>query len=139
MKVDMRFKLAIAVLGFMAGAWAARAASPEKGKGIYSSKCASCHGKDGKGNPAMSKVFKVDSAALNLADDSTLGKKDEELAEVTAKGKGKMPAFAGKMKPEEIDDVVAFVKSISSAPASGKSEAPKPAPDLRNKRKKDGK
>jgi len=42
----------------------------------------------------MSKVFKVDAAALDLTDKATLAKTDEALDAVTSKGEGKMPAYA---------------------------------------------
>ncbi len=86
-------------------------ADSPKGKDIYAAKCASCHGKDLKGNPAMAKVFKVDPSALNLVDKETLTKTDADLIATTTKGKGKMPAQAGKLKPEEITDLVAYIRS----------------------------
>jgi mono/diheme cytochrome c family protein len=81
-------------------------------KGIYQSKCASCHGKDGKGNPAMSKVFKVDKAALDLTDIDTQGKSESDLSMITKTGEGKMPAFNGKVKDSEIDALSGYIKSL---------------------------
>jgi len=37
-------------------AWAADAAA---GKAIFASKCKTCHGADGQGNPGMAKVLKT--------------------------------------------------------------------------------
>ena len=99
---------------------------------LYSAKCASCHGKDGKGSAAMSKVFKVEPAALDLTTAGTAAKSDDDLAGLTAKGKDKMPAFEGKLKPEEIKGLVAYMRTLApakkaegAAPAPKKDEAPK--------------
>ncbi len=34
------------------------------------------------------------------------------LTEVIAKGKGKMPAFGAKLKPDEIKQLVAYIRSM---------------------------
>jgi len=105
----------VAVLAVLAAS-----AGAEDGAGIYAAKCASCHGKDGKGNPAMAKIFKLDASALDLTDQETLGKKDEDLVSVTAKGKGKMPAYAGKLKDEEISAAISYLRGLA---AGGKGKA----------------
>lgn len=79
----------------------------------YNQKCASCHGKDGKGAASMAKMFKLDLSALDLTDKATLDKKDEILDEVTAKGQGKMPAYATKLKAEEIKALTAYFRSLA--------------------------
>lgn len=86
------------------------------GAAVYKAKCASCHGKDAKGNPAMVKMFKVDASALDLTDKGTLEKTDEALIDITNKGVRKMPAFAAKLKAEEVSAVVAYVRGLG-APA----------------------
>ncbi len=87
------------------------AAGANAGK-TYAAKCASCHGKDGKGNPAMGKVLKVDVAALNVIDEPTLAKTDVELAKITTDGSGKMPAYKGKLTGAEITELVAYIRSL---------------------------
>ncbi len=58
---------ALLVLGTaVAGvAWAEVPAEDPTAK-LFAQKCASCHGKDGKGAPSMAKMFKVDIALLDL-------------------------------------------------------------------------
>lgn len=97
---------------------------------LYQSKCAMCHGKDAKGSAPMAKSLKSSLPALDLIDPETLGKTEEELASLTAKGKGKMPAYEGKLKPEEIAGVIAYVrglagsgKAASAAAKGGKAAA----------------
>lgn len=84
-------------------------------KAVYAAKCASCHGKDGKGSAAMAKMFKVELASMSLAGDEAKAKKDDELVEVVAKGKGKMPAYAKKLSGEEIAAVVAYSRGLGAA------------------------
>lgn len=85
----------------------------EDGKKIYDKKCASCHGKDGKGNAAMLKMLKVDASLLNLIDKETQDKTDEDLASITEKGKNKMPAFGKNLKNEEIKSAVSYIRSLA--------------------------
>lgn len=75
------------------------------GAAIYKAKCAMCHGPDGsKENPAMG------IKALSGAE--AQGQSDAQLIETTSKGKGKMPAYAGKLSDEEIKAVVAFIRTL---------------------------
>ena len=81
-------------------------------KKIYDAKCASCHGKDGRGSAAMAKVFKVDPAALSIVDDPALGKEDAKLAAVTRDGKDKMPAYGAQLSGAEIDGILQYLRSL---------------------------
>lgn len=85
----------------------------EDGKKIYDKKCASCHGKDGKGNQAMLKMLKVDASLLNLIDKGTLDKSDEELVSIASNGLNKMPAYGKELKDEEIKSVVSYIRSLT--------------------------
>ncbi|MBI4063223.1 MAG: c-type cytochrome [Elusimicrobia bacterium] len=122
--MNKRYLAIIAIFVVTQMAWAADIG---KGKLTYGAKCASCHGPSAKGNPAMAKMFKVDAAALNLVDQETGAKKDEELTTTIIKGKGgKMPAFDGKLKADEIADVLAYIRSLGAAPAVAATEAKAP-------------
>ncbi|MFA6093792.1 MAG: c-type cytochrome [Elusimicrobiota bacterium] len=94
-------------------------ADKESGKKIYDAKCAACHGKDGKGNAGLAKAMKLDAKKLDLL--GAPAESDAELAQATKNGRGKMPAFKDKLKSLEIDDIVAYVRSL--APAVGKESA----------------
>lgn len=85
----------------------------EDGKKIYDKKCASCHGKDGKGNAAMLKMLKVDISLLNLIDKGTQDKTDEELISTTTKGINKMPAYGKELKDEEIKGIISYFRSLA--------------------------
>ena len=87
--------------------WSAEATG---GKAVYDKNCASCHGNDGKGNAAMTKVF--GEKALNIATKETGEKKDEELLKVVTEGKGKMPAAGKNLSKQEQKQVLEHVRSL---------------------------
>jgi len=65
------------------------------GAALYKAKCAMCHGAD------------VSKNAPNVAKLS-----EQEIAAITTKGKGKMPAFETKLTAEEITAAAAAMKSL---------------------------
>ncbi len=77
-----------------------------EGAEIYRSKCASCHGADGGG--AMAK--KLGSRDLNSVDFQKSS--DADITAITKNGKGKMPAYAGKLSDDEIGAVVKYVRTL---------------------------
>jgi mono/diheme cytochrome c family protein len=111
-----------AVLGFAAAA-EKTAASPD-GAALYKKNCASCHAKDAKGNPVMSKMFKLDATALDLKSKAAAGKTDEALAKIVSEGSGKMPGYKKSLSPAEIKALVAF---FHAAPAKAGAKAAAPA------------
>lgn len=95
------------VFGLVAPAWSAEAKS---GKATYDKSCASCHGADGKGNPAMTKVF--GEKALNIATKETSEKKDDELLKVITEGRGKMPASGKNLNKQEQKELLEHIRSL---------------------------
>ena len=110
--------LAVATMGVAANANDAPSVD-QKTQKLWEQKCASCHGKDGKGNPKTVKMLKVTIEALDLTSDATAKKSDEVLAGVTSKGQKKMPSFATKLKKEEIAGLVGYIRTLK-APAPSK-------------------
>ena len=84
------------------------AADVEHGKEIYSQKCASCHGLDGKGNPKMAEMLKVKIPAFA----SGVTKPDGELLKVIADGKLPMPAFGKNLSKEDMEAVLLYIKKL---------------------------
>jgi mono/diheme cytochrome c family protein len=78
----------------------------------YLKSCASCHGKDGKGNSGMTKMLKVDMSALNLTDDATLNKSNDELIKTTQDGHNKMPAYKGKIADKIIAEIADYMRTL---------------------------
>ena len=78
---------------------AVMAADADAGKAAYEKSCVGCHGKDGKGNPAMAKV--MGEKELNIVGADTKKKSDDQLLKVIAEGAGKMPAQKTLSKDEQ--------------------------------------
>jgi mono/diheme cytochrome c family protein len=110
------WKLSLIALAGAVVAGPLGAADVAKGKEVYEKKCAMCHAKDLKGNPAMAKVYKLDPSALSLVSKQVLDQKDADLIATTTKGKGKMPAQGGKISPDDIANSIAYIRS-AAAPA----------------------
>ena len=80
-------------------------ADAQAGAATFKTKCASCHGADGKGKAAL-KTQDMSSAAVQ-------GMSDAELTAITTDGKGKMPAYGKSLKPDQIKDLVAYIRSFA--------------------------
>jgi mono/diheme cytochrome c family protein len=77
---------------------------------LYKSKCAMCHGPTGAGDTPMGKKLALKSLASPEVQKNT----DAKLVEVIAKGRGKMPAFGGKLTDEQIKQLVAVVRGFAA-------------------------
>ena len=104
MKVDVR----IAVLGVIIGSLAIPAMAQQPGEAAYKAKCAMCHGADGSGNTPVGKSMKLRS--LKSAED--VKETDAELFKQTKDGVGKMQGYAGKLTDAQIQDVVAYIRTL---------------------------
>jgi cytochrome c6 len=112
-ETSMRTKLTAMVIGLgMIGAWnsAALAADSDAGKAIYEKSCVGCHGKDGKGNPAMAKV--LGDKGLNLTAKEVTQMSDEQVLKVIVEGAGKMPAQKSLSKDQQ-NQLLAYVRSLA--------------------------
>ena len=83
------------------------AADPD-GAAIYKSKCAMCHGPDGAGQTAMGKNLKLKDLRSAEVQKMT----DAEITKIVTDGKGKMPAYKGKLSDPEIKALVAFIRTL---------------------------
>lgn len=97
--------LGVALLAVCAGSSKAQSAAET----LYKAKCAMCHGPDGKGETPAGKSMK----AVSFAAPEVVKMSDDELETVVAKGKNKMPAFEGKLKKEQIVELVAYTRELA--------------------------
>lgn len=70
--------------------------------------CEACHGEKATGG-----VVEIDSKKLkvpNLREGHAVGHTDEKLVKQITEGDEEMPAFKDKLKPEEIKDLVHFIR-----------------------------
>ena len=108
-KKALRVLLAGCVLTVAASsyAWSAEA---KAGKAIYDKVCVSCHGADGKGNPAMIKA--LGEKGLNITTKEVKAMKDEQILKIIVEGAGKMPASGKNLTPQEQKDVLSYTRSL---------------------------
>lgn len=87
--------------------------APLRGQGdaanLYKTKCAACHGADGKGDTPIAKKLGVRDFASPEVQKET----DEELIGIIQKGRNKMPAFGTSLKDPQIKDLVAYIRELA--------------------------
>ena len=88
---------AIAVSPLMAG-------DPFRGQSVYTAHCAGCHGGDGAGVLSGTPSFKAGSTVLMKA--------DSELLITIRQGFGVMPGFNGRLKEDQIYDVITYIRTF---------------------------
>lgn len=112
--------LAVSAPGTQASSQDAAQANPVKptaeslaqGKKYYGYDCAMCHGDngDGRGEVAMDEKLKLkdyrDPASL-------LGMSDAQLFNIIKDGKGQMPPEGGRLKPNELWNLVNYIRSFA--------------------------
>jgi mono/diheme cytochrome c family protein len=77
----------------------------ESGEATYKAKCQSCHGSTGTPNAGIAKAMNVKPAAEYKAS-------EKEEIDAVANGKGKMPAFKGKLTDEQIKGSVEYFRTL---------------------------
>jgi cytochrome c6 len=98
----------VALAAIVAASMATTALAQGTGADNYKAKCAMCHGADGMATGPMGKSLSIppfNSPALVKATDA-------DLIAATKNGKGKMPAYAGKLTDPQIKDVVAYIRTL---------------------------
>ena len=84
-------------------------AGAAEGKAVFDKSCKSCHGADGKGNPAIAKMMKVTIRALGSKE--VQAKSDADLKKDITQGNGKMKPVAG-LSAAQVSDVIAHMRTL---------------------------
>jgi len=71
---------------------------------VYKKECAKCHGKTAEGRHF---------GGPSLISEKTAAVSVEDLRNITANGKGRMPKYEGKLTSEEIDSLVQQVRALN--------------------------
>jgi mono/diheme cytochrome c family protein len=74
---------------------------------LYKSKCAGCHGADGTGSATGKKMGAHDFTTADVQ-----GMSDTELSTVITNGKNKMPVYGKSLKPEDVQGLVAYIRTL---------------------------
>ena len=105
MTKSVRSKVALAAVFAMASVLS----FAQSGADTYKAKCASCHGATGMADSGAGKAMKVKP----VSDEAVKKMTQAEMVAVTKDGKGKMPAFKGKLTDDQIQAVVAHYISLA--------------------------
>ncbi len=105
----MRKSVSVLMLVGLVAVIAVPAMAADEGKALYDSKCAMCHGKDGVAKPMAKGAGNFNDPKWQAANPA------EAIEKVVTSGKGKMPKYGDKLKPEEIKAVAAHVKTLAPA------------------------
>ncbi|HEV8488015.1 MAG TPA: c-type cytochrome [Blastocatellia bacterium] len=99
-----------ALLGKPTAASSRTTPSVADGAAVFGSKCAICHGRDGAGLPNWKSKGQPDLTTADWQRSHT----DAQIAETIKNGKGKfMPSFKSKLSDDEINAVVARIRSLA--------------------------
>ncbi len=97
---------AVTLLGALIIAGPAFSQAP--GADTYKAKCAMCHGADGQAATSMGKSMKI----LSIKNPAMVHAPDARLIASTTNGKGKMPAYKGKLTDAQIRNVIAYMRTL---------------------------
>ena len=106
MSRTIRSLVALAAMVLLAGAVGFAQSS---GEATYKAKCQSCHGAEGTPNPGIAKAMGVKPAS----DPSVKSLSEAQMITDTTNGKGKMPAFKGKLSDAEIKASVDYFRTFA--------------------------
>jgi mono/diheme cytochrome c family protein len=76
---------------------------------IFKTNCVLCHSANGSGDTAAGKALK----AKDLRSPEVQKETDAALTEIVNKGKGKMPAFGAKIKADDMNKLVAYIRDLA--------------------------
>jgi mono/diheme cytochrome c family protein len=80
------------------------------GKVLYEKKCASCHAKDGAGNPGIAKALKVE--LRHLGSKEVQAKSDDELKKIVTEGTEKKKPVKG-LTDDDLANVIAYLRTLA--------------------------
>lgn len=86
----------------------ATSAYAQTGADTYKTKCATCHGADGLAATPAGKAMKVPS----FKTPEIVKASDADLIAITKNGKGKMPAYNGKLSDPQIKEAIAYIRTL---------------------------
>ena len=104
--MTLTFTIALVTAALFFASSSSMAQAP--GASTYAAKCQMCHGATGAGDTPAGKAM----GALPFQSPAVVKETDAELIAVTKSGKGKMPAYAGKLPDDQIKDVITYIRTL---------------------------
>lgn len=104
----MRARTRTMAIGVLISLSVTVAFAQNSGPSTYKTKCLMCHAEDGSGNTPAGKATKTPS----FNSPEMLKVSDAEFIADTKNGKGKMPAYSGKLTDQEIKEVIAYIRTL---------------------------
>ncbi len=90
------------------GVLRASGADLAKGEKIFKLMCAKCHGPTGRGDGPQAED--LDTKPMDYTDKARMAKfTDDQLRGTIIDGKAPMPSFKKKLKPSDVEDVLAYI------------------------------
>ena len=84
-------------------------AAAQDAAATYKAKCTACHGADAKGETPVGKKMGI----KDLASPEVQKMSDAELTTVIADGKNKMPSYKKSLNPDQIKELVTYIRSLA--------------------------
>lgn len=110
MKRSVLISLSIGLAAVISAPVMAKTGDAAAGATAYENLCVSCHGAAGEGNPKMYK--KVNAKIVHLGSEEAQKKSDDFIRKVIVDGWGKMEKVEDVESPQQVDDVVAYVRTL---------------------------
>ncbi len=104
----MTSRIRMAAVLVMAASFAVPVLAQAPGAATYKAKCAMCHGADGLAATPVGKSMKV----ISFKAPEMVKASDVQFTAATKDGKGKMPAYKGKLTDEQITEVVKYIRTL---------------------------
>jgi cytochrome c6 len=86
-------------------------AKAQTGESTFKTKCAACHGADGKGATAVGKSLKI----RDLSSADVQKQTDDQPTSIIANGKGSMPAYKSSLSGDQIKQLVGYIRQLAKA------------------------
>jgi mono/diheme cytochrome c family protein len=104
----MKNQVNLAFMGIMVALTVVPALAQSSGADTYKAKCMMCHAADGSGSTPAGKAM----GAIPFSSPDLVKASDADLIAATKNGKGKMPAYSGKLTDDQITAVVAYIRTL---------------------------
>ena len=98
------------VAGVEAQVTSSASGDPTKGKTLYETNCLMCHGERGKGDGPLGATLRP--PPTDLTGPETRAKSDKELRTVIHEGRGVMPAWKFRLKEQDIQNVLTYIRAL---------------------------